>query len=693
MFYIKKTVWIALSFTLLCLNISGEEKEVSKQSSNGIMGEEFELAPITVYGKSIGHENKEIKSKSLLTHKVVDLAEILSDEMLEAQMIRKSGYGNEVSLRGFGQENIKVMIDDGILEGACGSRKDPALSHINMLTVQKLIVREGPFDVTKPGYLGGYINAITKKPEAGFSGEILAKAGSYDFFSSGFMVRGGSEYLKGLLGYNYSMSGQYEDGSGSALWKVREGMAASYNQKGINADAFNKHDLWAKINITPRENISLIIEHTYGKAEDILTPRVVFDTEKEINQLSRMSLIMDDLGDLSDKLSMYIYRNAIEHYPFQEFRDIAVPKNNIVESTITGAGVSNLVETGFGNITYGADIYHREWWGDVYNSLTGDLLNGNLIPTVDSMNIGGFVKADKKIGKWSLGFGMRYDRFSQEAGEELVFTQTVTNTNRQTDWLPGGYLSVKYYPYDGIVIYGGIGRSYRTPTSTECYIQGNPSFFGNPELEPTSNTEFDMGITMEKERWMIRAKAFYSDLADFIYQELNSAGYQSYRNIDAHLTGGDIKFRINILEPLSLNGGMAYQRGYKDSYPDNNYDRDLGQIAPLKIKLSLDYHSEHSLFGEESEIYSAVEWVHSEKNSHVDEDAGEQYLPGWDIINIRLGFSYRAVRFNLGVDNIFDRLYTVANSYEWDVVGGTGANPAIVNEPGRFIYCSVAFVW
>jgi iron complex outermembrane receptor protein len=31
-----------------------------------------------------------------------------------------------------------------------------------MLTVQEITVNQGPFDVTKPGYLGGYINIKTK---------------------------------------------------------------------------------------------------------------------------------------------------------------------------------------------------------------------------------------------------------------------------------------------------------------------------------------------------------------------------------------------------------------------------------------------------------------------------------------------------------------------------------------------------
>lgn len=693
MFHVKKAVWLSLIFILISFNISGEEKEADKQDSNDIINEVFELSPIIVKEKSIGYENKEIEGRILLTRKVVDLAEILSDEMPEAQMIRKSGYGNEVSIRGFGQENLKVMIDGGILEGACGSRKDPALSHINMLTVQKLVIREGPFDVTKPGYLGGYINVITRKPVSGFNGEIVVKAGVNDFFSSGFMISGGSEYLRGLLGYNYSKSGQYKDGSGNGLWKVREGLSAPYNDEGKTADAFKKHDLWGKLNITHGERVSLLIEHTYGRAEDILTPRVVFDTKKEINQLSRVSLSLDSLSDLSDNMNIYLYRNAIEHYPFQGFRDVEVPKNNIVESVITGGGINNFVETGFADIMYGVDMYQRKWWGDVYSSLTGALLNGNLIPAVESLNMGGYIKADKKMGKLSLGLGLRYDRFRQEAGEDLLFTKAVASVNERTDWLPGGYFSVKYYSCDGMMIFGGIGRSYRTPTSAERYIQGNSGFFGNPELDPASNTEFDTGITVEEERWMIRAKVFYSDLEDYIYQELNSAGYQSYRNIDAHLMGGDIKFKVDISGYISLNGGIAYQRGYKDSFPDNNTDKDLGQIAPLKTRLSLDYHSSIPFNTERSELFSTLEWVHSGEDDHIDENAGEQPLAGWDVLNVRIGYRYNTFRLNLGVDNAFNRLYTVANSYEWDVVGGTGANPAIVNEPGRFVYTGVAFSW
>ena len=162
-------------------------------------------------------EKTKISQKTLKSHKVVDLAEILSDELIEASMVRKSGYGNEVGLRGFTKSNLRFTQDDTLIEGSCGSRKDPPLSHINLLTIQKIEVKEGPYDVSVPGALGGSINVITKNPQEGFHGEILSKFGSYGYLSQGGFISGGSKKLQGLFGYSYSKSGQYEDGAGNKL--------------------------------------------------------------------------------------------------------------------------------------------------------------------------------------------------------------------------------------------------------------------------------------------------------------------------------------------------------------------------------------------------------------------------------------------------------------------------------------------
>lgn len=217
---------------------NAQELHADEQSPSGSSFNDFQLETIVVTADAIDDEKQEIESGELRLRKVVDLAEILSDELIEVQMIRKSAYGNEVSVRGFGQENIKVLLDGGILEGACGSRKDPSLSHINILTVKKLTVQEGPFDVTKPGCLGGYIDVITKKPEQGFQGELLGKIGSYGFHSGGFTTTGGSENIQWLFGYNFSESDQYEDGSGERLWRVREGWLLPITKRDVRRRRF-----------------------------------------------------------------------------------------------------------------------------------------------------------------------------------------------------------------------------------------------------------------------------------------------------------------------------------------------------------------------------------------------------------------------------------------------------------------------
>lgn len=131
----------------------------------------------------------------------------------------------------------------------------------------------------------------------------------------------------------------------------------------------------------------------------------------------------------------------------------------------------------------------------------------------------------------------------------------------------------------------------------------------------------------------------------------------------------------------------------KKSYPENNHDRDLGQIAPLKTRLALHYNNPAPCSRFDGALFGTLEWVHCDAATHVDVDAGEQEIGAWDVCNLRLGCRFRRCTLHLGVDNLFDRQYTSANSYEWDVVGGSGANPAIVHEPGRFLYATISYRW
>jgi iron complex outermembrane receptor protein len=632
---------------------------------------------------------KNIDAEILKTHKVVDLAEIISDEMIEATMIRKGGYGNEVSIRGFGKSNLRVLVDNGLLEGACGSRKDPSLSHINMLAVDKIEVRQGPFDVTMAGALGGSINVVTRKPQKEFLGEILTKVGSYDFLSSGFYTTGGNEKVQGLIGYNYSQSNPYEDGDGNKLYKFApEGRP--YNAKGKRIKAFEKYDVWGKLQFVPVKNQTILFSYAYGEADDIMSPRAEMDIDSEKTYLGRVDYSIIDPGNFSDKLMLSLYQNKVEHEPFDTYRALvdnpSFHRHNEVKSTITGGKIENKKSSGSVGFTYGVDVYKQNWKGDMYRDDTGANMDDELIPDVNTYDFGLYMKVDKNYDSLSLNVGFRYDRFESRADEDLKQSIAVTSTNKNNDDLFSGYLSAEYALNGHALIFGGIGQSIRTPTAVERYLQSpSPYFHGNPDLDATKNRELDLGFQLTSQAVSFRAKAFYSDLDDYIYQQGKQTvdSHQTWTNINAHLYGADVKMIADIISGFSVEAAAAWQRGRKDSNPEHNTDNDLSEVPPLKTKLALHYNT--PLF------FGTLEYIHSENADNVDTDAGEKALSGWDVVNFRAGWNYKMLTLNVGVENIFDRHYAVANSYEWDVVSGSGANPAIVYEPGRFFYTSVSF--
>lgn len=624
-----------------------------------------------------------IDSKTLKTLKIVDLAETLSDEMMEAALIRRGMYGNEVSIRGFGKSNLRVLLDNTLVEGACGGRKDPSLSLLSTLAIQKLEVREGPFDVTEPGALGGSINVINKRPRKGFHGEINAKGGRFDYINTGAYLTGGNDWIQGLGGYNFSQSGQYEDGDGNQLSSFASPKFA-YKPEYLDMKAFKKQDALLEAQLTPTENQTVFLSQTFTKGENIISPRYGWDIKEEKASLTSGEYVINDAGAFSNRLKLQLYRNRAEHYPTTEYRitsDVAVLNNDVV-STITGGRIENAQYTSFADLTYGLDSYHRNWYGDVYKN--GSLANGEMIPDVDTLQCGAYVKAEKELGQWLLGAGLRGDRYETKAGENLKFSSSITTTNQDVDYLPGGYVNARYFFTDQMHLFAGIGHSNRIPTAVERYLQGSPTFFGNPDLKPTRNTEADVGFEMMGNRLGLKAKVFYSHLKDYIYQEQLASGTVSWTNINAHIYGGDIKALLDLVYDFSVEGALAYQRGKKNSQPLNNNNENLAEIPPLKTKLALHY--------EKAGFFGLFEWIHSNKYSHPDTDAGEKELSAWNVFNLRAGYTFNQyVTLNAGIDNLFNEAYAVANSYELDPVTPEATHVAIVNEPGRFYYASLSF--
>ena len=631
----------------------------------------------------------QVDQEELRQEQVVDLAELLSQQSASTTLIRKSGYGNEIAVRGFGKANLRVLYDDAMIEGACGSRKDPALSHVPLLAVRRVSVQPGPFDVSRQGGLGGAVRVESVDPSAAEQAEVWLKGGSFDYRSGAVQVRGGNETIQALFGYADTQMDPYEEGNGRKLTDFAPA-GRPYTEEGEDREAFTKQDIWGKVRWNLNQNHRLTLAHTYGKAEDVLTPRVAVDIEKERTALTRLHYDGFELCPCSDHLQVRLYHHDIQHNPYDRYRELvgaglpAFHRRFEARSTFRGVSLRNTVERGWGELTIGIAHDHQDWNANAYNDDTDTLINAQFIPDIDHDMWAGYAQIRIMTGPVTWRGGVRYDDSSMEAGETLKFSSAMTQSNSQDDRYASGYLFASWYPTDFSRMFIGVGRSVRLPTGAERYLQASAGFYGNPDLDPTVNHELDLGMSLEGRWGQWSVKGFYSDLDDYIYQQ--AAPVKTWVNIDAHIYGFETRWSKEVVSGLTLDASYAWQRGRKDEQPLNNADTDLSEVPPWKTRLGLEYAKRR---------WSVrAEWLHSGKASQVDEEAGEVHLADWDVVNMNASYHYSEHwSFHLGVENLFDASYAVANSYEYDAVSGSAVTPPIVYEPGRMLYFSVISRW
>lgn len=630
-----------------------------------------------------------LKQEHLRREHVVDLAEQLSQHSPSTTLIRKSGYGNEIALRGFGKSNLRVLYDNAIIEGACGSRKDPALSHVPLLAVGQVNIQPGPFDVSRQGGLGGAVSVSTVEPRDTESAEVWLKSGSNAYYSGAAQVTGGTDIVQLLAGFATTRMDPYKDGAGRHLTDYAPA-GRPYSAHGHSREAFKKQDAWAKVRISPSTSQALTLAHTYGLAEDVLTPRVAVDIEEERTSMTRLEYEAYELGSFSDHFQLRLYHHDVQHEPFDRYRDLvgtALPdfhRRFEARSTFRGAALKNTLQYLWGEISVGFSHDHQDWNANAYNAETNMRINDAFIPDVDHDMWGGYVQVQAHPGAFKLKGGVRYDYSSMEAHDRLKFSEVLSDENTQQDAYLSGYLNATWYVNSWSSVFLGAGRGVRLPTGAERYLQAGAGFYGNPELKPTTNHEIDLGATLEGYWGSGTLKLFYSDLDDYIYQQ--AAPHKTWTNIDAHIYGFELHWEKQLSTALDLAAGYAWQRGRKDSQPLNNTDRDLSEIPPWKTRVALAYQG--------SNWEAHIEWLHSGRNSSIDEQAGEVSLDAWDVINITAGYTIApGWDIHLGIENLLDEYYAVANSYEYDVVSGSDAAVPIVYEPGRLLYLSLIYRW
>ncbi len=668
--------------------------------------EPVSIQKITIESTSPQTDGKKVDADEMIKFsRQSDLGEMLSNTLPEVTLVRNSGVGNDIILRGFRKDNLVITIDDAKVCGACPNRMDPPPMHVSSSQIAAVEVQEGPFDVTQFGSLGGKINVVTKDPQKGMHGEISATLGSFDYRKLSTILEGGNDHIQALVGFSRETSGQYKDGDGKTLAQQTKDLATAsqeYTTANENRKAYERNNFWSKIvgNIGNQQKLTL--SYFGDRADDVLYPRYAMDAQVDDTDMFNLKYQYFNLSDYSDELRVEGYHSKVTHVMSNDFRNYTAAmapmnKNMVapVEATIKGASIENTLSIEGAKVSIGLDSSIRNWNGTKYARTAPSMYN-ILIPDVDTTNVAVYAKGAKSLGKYDLSGGIRYDDTTIDPKQELAMQDANTTTNRaflqnmkDRDFSNISANVLAKYNYTAQTnVFIGIGQSIRVPDAKELYWV--PS--GNYNLNETKNRELDLGAEHTSGNFHTKGTLFYSDLKDYIYQYKTGTTSSTWANIDARIIGFDLQADYLLNSQWRLESSMAYQKGTKKDptqlqtlTSQNQMDKDLAEIPPLKGRAALVFDN--------SVHYAMAEWIGA-KNQTIDESNGEKTIGGYAIFNLKYGVELgKGFSVMTGINNLFDRTYKVNNGYIGNelVTGDDAIDPLVLNEPGRNIYATVSY--
>ena len=409
-------------------------------------------------------------------------------------------------------------------------------------------------------------------------------------------------------------------------------------------------------------------------------------------------------------------------------------------SKTTGVNLKADVDLGANDLLRVGALYQHYTLHDWWPASGGGMMPGTFENINDGKRdrLGAFAEWERRIGKqWTTLVGARYERVETDAGIVRGYNPSINGSapmwnNQQID--AAAYNTrdrnrvdnnidltalARYTPNNMTDVEFGLARKVRSPNLYERYTwstwgmaalmnnfvgDGN-GYVGNMDLKPekayTASFTFDWHATDRS--WELKATPYYTHVDDYIdaVRCNNSTTCASpnatannrfvtlqYTNQSARLYGLDLSGRMPLaktgLGEFGLRGLMNYTKGENRDTGGNLYN-----IMPLNGKVALTHQ-----YGSWS---NAVELVGVAGKNDTSSVRNEVHTAGYSLTHLRTSYTWKNVRLDFGVENLFDRFYYLplggAYTGQGTTMSATGTySPAYgiaVPGMGRSIYAGV----
>lgn len=596
-------------------------------------------------------------------------------------------------IHGLADDRLRIRLDGMDLIASCPNHMNPPLSYVDPSNLKSIKVYAGITPVSVGGdSIGGSIVAETRGPDFAQPGQGLL--------------------TKGEVGTYYRSNGD-QRGVNLSATVASENLSLSYSGALAKADNYKAGGEFKNFTATGRGNELARNEvgssaydtrnHTLGFAlrggNHLVELKLGYqDLPYQLYANQRMDMLDNEqkranlrwLGQFDwGRAEARVYHEAVDHY-----MNFGMDKQLVYGTAVNGmpmysrgrtTGVETKAEIDLADsslLRLGALYQHytlRDWWPP---SGTGGMSPGTFENIADGSRdrAGLFGEWEKRFSpQWTTQLGLRYERVTTDAGDVHGYGNAMGNQlvdaaafnareHKKTDNNWDLTALARYAPSQAVDVELGFAHKTRSPNLYERYTwstwamaavmnntvgDGN-GYVGDPDLKAekanTLSATFDWHAA--DRRWELKATPFYTRVTDYIdaVRLTNNAGFNvlRYTNQTARLFGLDLSGRM----PLGNTAlGQFAARGLVNYTNGKNLDTgdDLYNIMPLNTRLSLT----HELGG----WNNAVEMVAARAKNKVSDARNEVRTPGYALFNLRTSYTWRNIRVDAGVENLFDKLY------------------------------------
>ncbi len=638
-----------------------------------------------------------------------DTAALLQD-VPGVSLYGAGGVSSLPAIHGLADDRLRISVDGMDWIATCPNHMNPPLSYVDPTNLGKIKVYAGITPVSVGGdSIGGSIVAETRAPQFAAPGQGLLTKGELGTFARSNNNAIGANAAATLANENFSVS--Y-----SGSYAQADNYKAGKDFKSNTATGRPGHTLALdEVGSTAYESWTHLLGLAFKMDNHLLEAKIGYqDVPKQLYPNQRMDMLGNEqtrfnlryLGQYEwGALEARAYYEEVDHYMnFGADKQLAygsavngMPMYS--RGRTTGATVKADIDLGANDLLRVGALYQQyrlhDWWPA---SGTGSMGPGTFENVNDGKRdrLGVFGEWEGRLNtQWTALLGARYERVESDAGNVRGYsTATDAMGNQAADATAFNARShtrtdnnvdltalARYTPSNITDIEFGLARKVRSPNLYERYTwstwsmaavmnnfvgDGN-GYIGDMDLKPetayTASTTFDFHAA--DRRWEIKATPFYTHVDNYIdaircpsgsactlanATTTNQFVVLKYANQSAHLYGLDLSGRMPLAKTgfgeFGLKGLFNYTRGENRDTGDNLYN-----IMPLNLKLAVT----QQIGG----WNNAIEFVSVQGKDDVSAARNELRTSGYSLTHLRASYSWKNARIDFGVENLFDKFYTL----------------------------------